>query len=174
MRTTPILILASVLLMACKPLSASQPAEDAGVNLYGAGPCAAPGYGALPLQPGCCQCQPNCCDDVWAGYCEKKRQGFTLQSFRLLRPRCAFLPAANCSECADATQPPATSDDSEPQAVPPPKTESQPKPAPPLPPPPDSPKPQTGTPESDSPSDITGAPFPMFNPSAWKIGTPAK
>jgi len=39
-------------------------------RVYGAGPCAAPGYGMLV--PGCCQCQPNCCTHVWDGYCEEQ------------------------------------------------------------------------------------------------------
>lgn len=30
-------------------------------------PCPAP-----CLAPGCCECQPSCCDNVWAGFCQEK------------------------------------------------------------------------------------------------------
>ncbi len=37
--------------------------------------CAGPFFGTVP---GCCQCQPHCCDNAWAGYCQEKarRQAF--------------------------------------------------------------------------------------------------
>ncbi|MBN1908157.1 MAG: hypothetical protein JW818_00325 [Pirellulales bacterium] len=36
--------------------------------------CGAPSYGSMT--PGCCQCQPSRCDNVWDGYCqERQRRG---------------------------------------------------------------------------------------------------
>ena len=26
----------------------------------------------MPVAPGCCECQPSCCDNVWAGFCQEK------------------------------------------------------------------------------------------------------
>ena len=31
--------------------------------------CVASGFN---MKPGCCQCQPHCCDNVWDGYCQEK------------------------------------------------------------------------------------------------------
>ena len=43
---------------------------DQGVpNPYGAPTCGAPMYG---LVPGCCEFPPNCCTNVWQGYCEDR------------------------------------------------------------------------------------------------------
>ncbi len=34
--------------------------------------CAGPFFGTVP---GCCQCQPHCCDNAWAGYYGHRRNG---------------------------------------------------------------------------------------------------
>ena len=51
-----------------------------------------PGYN---LTPGCCQCQPHCCDNAWEGYCQNKARW---QSFWQLVGTGAF----KCRRCAPA------------------------------------------------------------------------
>lgn len=175
MRIAPIPILAAVLMMAGNLLPAADPpSEVANLSIYEADACAAPGYSAMPLNLELYrQCPPNCCDDVWAGYCEKKRQGLCLPSVRLLRHPCGHPPAATCSESLDAGHEPAPALAPAPTPVPQatvPKAEIKPVPAATLPPPPDSPKLPANALDSPSPSDTTNAPFPMFNPAAWNIG----
>ncbi len=189
MQITPILTLAAALLMAGDPPPADSPPEQTKVNLYAAGPCAAPGYGTQPLEPGCCQCQPNCCDDVWAGYCEKKRQGLALPSLRPACRPCVPMSTAICRQCREPDCEPVATAETELRVIAPPAIDPQPTPAPqlevaPLPAPapkpeaapepplplPPAPEPGSKTTESSSPSDTTSIPFPMFNPAAWKIG----
>jgi hypothetical protein len=39
-------------------------------SMYTAPACCMPyGFGG---QPGCCECQPHCCDNVWDGYCQER------------------------------------------------------------------------------------------------------
>ena len=68
--------------------SLASPAAESGSNYHGATPCTPCvqyegqmyRYGApaccvsagLNLQGGCCECQPNCCSNAWAGYCQEK------------------------------------------------------------------------------------------------------
>ncbi len=174
MRTAAFLTVAAIFTVNT-PLWAGVPGRHGSMSIYGAGPCAAPGYGAESLQPGCCQCQPNCCDDVWAGYCQKKHQGFGLPCIRPDRAKCVTAPTACRPECQDAMQtPPSTDDSIKPELPPTPTIEVQPIPAPKLPAPTAPPAPQPAVPDSSSPSDKTSLVFPVFNPAAWKLGIPAK
>ena len=186
MRVTSIAALIVTLLMAATPLMASYPVEQGNMNPYGAAACAAPGYGTQPLQPGCCRCQPNCCDDAWAGYCQKKHHGFSLPCVRPLPHRYMGMRAANCSSGNMMAETPLPGNypmqGPTPTLVPPSEKTSmhqnQPTPAPQLPPLPPAPpaSKQLKKPQSNSPSDAdaTSMPFPVFNPAAWKIGAPIK
>ena len=69
----------AVLALCClaSPAVAIEAADDGQIMLMGqwsrdgycAPACAAPPFGTVP---GCCQCQPSCCDHVWDGYCQEK------------------------------------------------------------------------------------------------------
>ncbi|MHC4402379.1 MAG: hypothetical protein ACYTG0_22160 [Planctomycetota bacterium] len=74
-------------------------------GVYGAGACCAPGYG---LVPGCCEWAPNCCDDVWAGYCQRKRCGWGGRWGGGLRSSCAGV--RQTAPCCPATPVMATPD----------------------------------------------------------------
>lgn len=183
MRTTAIMT-AAAFFMLSTPVWAAPPDEHGKVNVYGAGACAAPGYGTQPLQPGCCQCQPNCCDDVWAGYCQEKKQGFSLPCIRPLSRKCAPMPPEQCSSCPGMIQSsppekrlaplPAPTQRIAPLPAPTPKIKSPPTSAPQLPPATAPPTRQPSAPEKSSPSDTTNAPFPVFNPAAWRRFIPLK
>ncbi len=176
MRNTA-LATAAAFFMVSTPLWAAHPDEHGRVNLYAAGACAAPGYGTQPLQPGCCQCQSSCCDDVWAGYCQEKKHGFCLPCIRPMARQCAPMAPAinsNCSGTINASPPeqrlaPLPAPMKEIDPLPAPKTKSPPTPAPLLPPAtaPPAPKPSASE-KSSTPSDTTNAPFPVFNPAAWR------
>ena len=63
------------------PAAGSQPgcstcAGGTGSHTYSEQACGAPA--GFSLTPGCCRCQPTCCDNAWDGYCEHKArwQGF--------------------------------------------------------------------------------------------------
>ena len=184
MRTAAFLIVAATF-TANTPLWAGESGEHGSMSVYAAGPCAAPGYGAESLQSGCCQCQRSCCDDAWAGYCQKKHQGFCLPCIRPARGQCATVPSARCAECQSGMPtPPSTDHELEPPSAPPPSvkpklpplptTKLPPTPAPKL-PAPTAPLPSPpAVPDSGKTSDKTGLVFPVFNPAAWKIGLPAK
>ncbi len=65
-------------------------------------PCGTPGYGALA--PGCCECPPNCCDNVWAGYCENRppcRKGWGIPVPGA--PMRRHVQPTGCSPCAAPT-----------------------------------------------------------------------
>ncbi len=76
-----------------------------GQNPYAAPPCAAPGYG---LAPGCCECPPNCCANVWDGYCSERGRncvfGGHCRGSPCARPvaGCATQPACGGSNCGPA------------------------------------------------------------------------
>ncbi len=55
--------------------SATGPVWDAHAAhpAYAAPACGAPMYG---LAPGCCECVPNCCTNVWDGYCREPGRFF--------------------------------------------------------------------------------------------------
>ena len=174
MRPTVIFTLAALVLTVGEPIRADQPVYQSGLNPYEAGACAAPNYGAADIQQPCNHCPSRCCDDVWAGYCQEKQQGFCLPCIRPFGLRCAPVAKASCSECEIPAEASPSEPTPKPEAVPVPKGSSKPTLAPELPPPPASPKPLPNMSETESPSDTTSVPFPMFNPSAWKIGEPAK
>jgi len=118
MRTAAFLIVAATF-TANTPLWAGESGEHGSMSVYAAGPCAAPGYGAESLQSGCCQCQRSCCDDAWAGYCQKKHQGFCLPCIRPARGQCATVPSARCAECQSGMPtPPSTDHELEPPSAP--------------------------------------------------------
>lgn len=186
MRITPIaaivpaFLFLSTSLLAGHPLAAGNP-----MNVYGAGACAAPEYGAHSLQPGCCECQPSCCDDAWAGYCQQKHHGFCLPCVRPVPRWCSGKHASNCTATCNGSSMAPLKEIPEFESAPvaaPSTLEAAPTPAPQLPPiPPDPPasqklkKPEEAKKlESSSPSDATTMPFPVFNPAAWRIGTPIK
>jgi len=55
--------------------------------------CANPG--GFAFVPGCCECQPSCCDNAWAGYCQQKARW---QAFwaRVGMPRPSHWHAVSC------------------------------------------------------------------------------
>lgn len=163
---------------AVTPLVA-MPDEATQISVYGAPACAAPGYGAYPLQTGCPQCSRECCNDVWAGYCQEKR-GLALAApcRGTGRAGCAgCVRAAHCRRCAavvvaDVAAAPL------PEGVSPSASDKPPTAAP-APAPPTAPKPQA-TPKppapkavevpAETPAQSAQASIPMFNPAAWRIG----
>lgn len=177
--------LAAVLFM-CLPVFAGQPYVEGTMNpdIWGAGACAAPEYGTMG--PGCPQCRPKCCEDAWAGYCEEKHHGFAIPCIRPVPRWCSGKHGSNCTaNCCNAPSQIPLEENPVLEAAPSAAPEAEPTPAPELPPlPPDPPasqklkKPEKTAPEkkteSESPSDTTTMPFPVFNPAAWRIGTPVK
>jgi len=175
MRLARIAPLLAFLLIAAAPLLANPPLQSGGISIYGAGACAAPEYGAYGLQLGCPQCQSNCCNDAWAGYCQKKHHGFCLPCIRPMPCRYPQMHAPACSNGCDTAQNSTLENDPLPapaSAAP----ETQPTPAPRLPAAPPTPPAlePSNKPTSQSPSDTTEMPFPVFNPAAWRIGEPIK
>ncbi len=60
------------------------------MDYYAPGCYASPGFN---LTPGCCQCQPNCCDNAWDGYCQEKARW---QAFW-------YWVGTGCSRCCGTT-----------------------------------------------------------------------
>jgi hypothetical protein len=160
---------------------------------YAAGACAAPEYGAEAFQSGCGPCGPNCCDDVWAGYCQEKNNGYGFAIpclpgwggwsrpgiLRSARP-CSSCPAspsdADCSSCnvqTESAQPVAEQPAARSAPMPPARTRRAPAPKPkvqPLPPPPE--EPGKRKPRENKTTQADPAYAPLFNPAAWTIGSP--
>ena len=171
---------AATLFLVVTPLLAHQPILFDHMNPYEAGACAAPGYGAAGIQPGCPQCERACCKDAWAGYCEKKHSGFCLPCIRPMPYQCRGIhQVAPCSNGCGLIEGASHGRVPVPAAVPETTDAApvrQPTKAPDLAPAPpkstDSQQPEK--PISNSPSDATSMPFPVFNPAAWKIGDPIR
>jgi hypothetical protein len=147
-------------------------------SVYGAPACAAPGYGAYPLQTGCPQCSRECCKDVWAGYCqEKNRSVWAAPCQGMCRPGCVrCFRVARCTTCtvveapgaAVAPLPAGVSPSASDQA---PLVPSAPKPI--APKPQDAPiplKPTLPKAQAETPAESAQMPEPTFNPAAWRIG----
>lgn len=161
---------------------AAVPDELVQTSVYGAPACAAPGYGAYPIQTGCPQCSRQCCKDVWAGYCQEKHGAALAPPCRgtcrsggigWVRARCrtcavvevqgaAVAPLPDGVSPSASDQPPAV----QPVPVPPvaPKLQDAPKP----------PAPKALEIPAEPPAESAQMPIPMFNPSAWKIGQVVK
>jgi hypothetical protein len=137
-----ILWAATTLTAAGEPAGAIQatPVNHARIGALCGPPCSAPGgYATLP--GGCCECQPNCCDNAWATYCQEKHKwdefwskvgtGAYRHQSRLKGP--LFGKGAQCPPC-DASELPAGAIESAPAApVAPTPAPSRPVPLPPKP-----------------------------------------
>jgi hypothetical protein len=76
----------------------------------GAAAYAAPG--GFGLVPGCCACQPSCCDNAWAGYClQKARWQAFWARVGIPRPGCRWVSCCEavigCAECDHGSSSPA-------------------------------------------------------------------
>ena len=78
--------------------------------------CGPPGgCGGMGVAPGCCECPPTCCDNVWAGYCAEKARCHAMWAWACrpkirCRPMCnegVILPAAENGDCGQGTVSPA-------------------------------------------------------------------
>ena len=147
-------------------------------SVYGAPACAAPGYGAYPLQTGCPQCSRECCKDVWAGYCqEKDRSIWEAPCQGMCRPgyaRC--FRVARCKTCT-VVEAPGAAVAPLPAGVSPSASDQ----APAVPPAPEPivPKPRDASKApglefpavaAETPAESAQVPEPTFNPAAWRIG----
>jgi hypothetical protein len=111
---------AATLTAAGEPGGAIQatPVHHARIDALCGPACSAPG-GFATLPGGCCECQPNCCDNAWATFCQEKQPWNEFWSkvgtgaYRhqsrgkcLLSGRCAQCPPGTAAELpADAIQP---------------------------------------------------------------------
>lgn len=126
-----------------------------GINKAG-GACAGGGW-----SPGCCVCQPSCCDNAWAGYCQQKArwQAFWARVGTPRPPHCASRVCppgavmANCGEPIVVKRLPTVPEGSGDPSVAPVPTPAEPDGSAPSPPPPVPSSVEPGPASPGSPSD---------------------